>query len=248
MTKPEESKFRMTKQALINTSLQRGGSGSQQTTNRFSGFYDFPVRQAPRHSSRASHPHLHRGRPAFSLWLLSVLLWAFFLAGESVLAQDIVIDQANQLEQQGDFKRAGTILRKALDQNGQSQRERKTLEFELDRLERIKKDFPYVPEALFGELKHSVKGLTRAEYDGWISEGRFDSRQIDGQRYFMSSSVANLFFRYPELSSRRIPTKPTPSLEEAYWEDCPGIKQPSQEQHQIYVLPKRFHVTMNVTA
>src|SRR5213593_3165905 len=127
------------------------------------------------------------------------------LAAGTGFAQDQFIEKVGQLEVEGSFKQATTLVNERLALPGLGQNERKRLEFERDRLDRIKKDFPYRTDALLKQLQRSVKGLTRAEYDSWISEGRFDSRQIDGERYFMSSSVANLFFRYPELNSRRTP-------------------------------------------
>ena len=158
-----------------------------------------------------------------------------------------VLEQASHLELNGDFKAAAECLTGALSAPHLSADQRKALEFELDRFERIKKDFPYTKEQLFIELKKSVKNLTRDEYEQWLAEGRFDSREIDGRRYFMSSSVSNLFFRYPELNARRTPTKNTAGYEQALWETCRAIKSAVQSQKRPYVLPKRFHVTMTVT-
>ena len=179
---------------------------------------------------------------------LSIAASIFLIANPRCLADNQLLEQVNQLEQQGQFKRAAALLDAEVRKTSSSAAERKELEFELDRLERIKKDFPYTKEALFAELKKAVKDLTAAEYEQWIKEGRFDSREIDGQRYFMCSSVSNLFFRYPELGPRRLPLKETAAFEKAVWETCLAVKKAAQEQKQPYVLPKRFHVTMTVTA
>src|SRR5947208_14750773 len=69
--------------------------------------------------------------------------------------------KANALELKGHFKEAAQTLSVALKTAPPS--ERKELEFELDRLERIKKDFPYTKDELFAELKNSVKDLTSEE-------------------------------------------------------------------------------------
>jgi transglutaminase-like putative cysteine protease len=135
-----------------------------------------------------------------------------------------------------------------LDRKDLSLQQREQLEFELDRLRRIKLDFPYTESALFAELKNSVRNLTRQEYEEWVQEGRFDSREIDGQRFFMIASVSNLFFRYPELYARRLPPKNSAGLEKRHWETCAEIKREALTTHQPYVLPKRFQVDMKVTA
>jgi transglutaminase-like putative cysteine protease len=181
-------------------------------------------------------------------YLLGGALALYMLGGVVCVAETRVMQQANQLELKGQFRQAAEVLSAALTNKSLATTERKALEFELDRLARIKQDFPYTKEELFAELKKSVKNLTAKEYDQWIAEGRFDSREIDGKRYFMSTSVSNLFFRYPELNPRRVPPKETAALEKARWESCTAIKKAALAEKKPYVLPKRFHVTMTVTA
>src|SRR6267142_1749998 len=170
------------------------------------------------------------------------------LSGAVCVAQADILKEVDQFEQKGQFKQAAGLMTTELKNKSLPAAERKKVEFELDRLERIKKDFPYTKTELFAELKKSVKGLTSEEYERWINEGRFDSREVDGERRFMSSSVSNLYFRYPELASRRLPPKDTASLERARWESCVTIKKAALAEGKPFVLPKRFHVTMSVTA
>ncbi len=112
---------------------------------------------------------------------------------------------------------------------------------------RIKDCYTFSRDELFAELQKAVAGLTADEYARWIKEGRFDIRTIDGEERFMSSSVANLFFRYPELGPRRRPAKDTADLQRRYWESCRAIKNAAIEQKTPYVLPKHFRCTMTVT-
>jgi transglutaminase-like putative cysteine protease len=165
-----------------------------------------------------------------------------------VAQQRSIFDQASRLELAGDFKQAAVLLSGALTAKALSEAERKQLEVELDRLTRIRKDFPFTQSELFAELKKSVKGLTAVEFEQWVLESRFDSRQIDGQRRFMVSSVSNLFFRYPELNPRRIPPKDNTMLDRQHREVCLAIQDAARRTRQPYVLPKRFHVRMQVKA
>ena len=168
--------------------------------------------------------------------------------GANCLAQQDVAGDASRLEQQGQFKQAASVLSAALRDQSLPLTERKRLEFELDRLERIKKDFPNTKEELFADLKGSVKNVTADEYDRWLAEGRFDSREIDGGRYFVNTGVSDLFFRYPELDARRLPPKDTTTLQKARLESVTAIRKAALAEKSPYVLPKRFHVTMAVTA
>lgn len=170
------------------------------------------------------------------------------LLAANCLAQQDVVGEASRLELQGQFKQAASLLGAALQSKSLPATERKQLAFELDRLERIRKDFPYTKEGMFAELKGAVKGLTAEEYERWLAEGRFESREIDGTRYFANTSVSNLFFRYPELNARRTPPKDTVALQKARLESCTAIRAAAMAEKKPYVLPKRFHVTMTVTA
>ena len=170
----------------------------------------------------------------------------FLLA--SCFARPDATSEASRLELQGQFKQAASLLTTALQDKSLPAAERKKLEFELDRLDRIKQDFPLTKEALFADLKESVKSLTAEEYEQWLTEGRFDYRDIDGTRYFMGDSVRNLYMRYPELDARRMHPKDTAALEKARLESVRAIKQAAAAAKTPYVLPKRFHVTMTVTA
>ena len=159
-----------------------------------------------------------------------------------------VLGQAGALEEKGDFRGAATILQKGLQENSSTSNDLRQLAFELDRLERIRKDFPMTRAELFGALQEAMRDLTAAEFDRWVSEGRFDSREIDGERRFMVSSVSNLFFRFPDLEPRRKSRKNPPSLQEARWTTSTAIKKAALQQGKPYVLPKRFEVIMTVTA
>jgi transglutaminase-like putative cysteine protease len=179
--------------------------------------------------------------------LFAALCVCLFLAPPCPARQDVA-GQASRLELQGQFKQAASLLATALHDQSLPAAERKPLEFDLDRLDRIKQDFPLTKETLFTDLKDSVKNLTAEEYEQWLKEGRFDYRDIDGTRFFMGDSVRNLYMRYPELNARRLHPQDTASLGKARMESIHTIKQAAAAAKTPYVLPKRFHVTMTVTA
>lgn len=180
-----------------------------------------------------------------SVWLAAACVSLSQATG--ALADTNAVQNASALELKGQFHEAAAILERALDTAAPGE-SRTLVEFERDRLARIRRDFPYTQEQLFTELKSAVKGLTRGEFDQWVKEGRFDSREIDGQRRFMSASVSNLFFRYPELNPRRRPRKDTTELQKRRLASCTLIREAALTEHTPYVLPKRFRVTMTVTA
>ncbi len=177
-----------------------------------------------------------------------VLVPGLLLCGSGAVAQQQVVQEAERLEVQGQFKEAAGVLVKALSATGLAAADHQTLAFELDRLDRIKKDFPLTEDQLYAALKKAVKELSADEFHRWVAEGRFDSRMIDRQRYFMSSSVRNLFFLHPELINRRVQPKSLAPEEARRWQICQAIRHAALSAKKPYVLPKRFEVTMTTTA
>ncbi|MCI0707621.1 MAG: transglutaminase domain-containing protein [Ignavibacteriae bacterium] len=171
-----------------------------------------------------------------------------FFVAVPLFSQQAVVEQASRLEEQGKFTDAANLLSEALGGAGVDSELRKALEFERDRLSRIRADYPLSEERLFEILTKSVKDLTLDEFEQWVAEGRFDAREIDGSTYYMGSSRSNLFFRHPELASRRINAPDWTEFEQNTLLTVRSIKKAAQEQQTTYVLPKRFSATMTVTA
>src|SRR6267378_1978587 len=108
----------------------------------------------PNRSQNSTIPH-NRGahgvtRPTLSQRPLSQCLAAFLLMTTlAFCSQTDVLQDATQLEEKGRFRQAASILNTALEDQSLLGPQRKTLEFELDRLERIKKDFSFSKDELF---------------------------------------------------------------------------------------------------
>jgi transglutaminase-like putative cysteine protease len=162
-------------------------------------------------------------------------------------SQQSIVDRANELELRGEFRQAAGVLESALHNKSLTDEDRKRIEFELDRLDRIRKDYSLTKEQLFTLLRQSVKDLTAAEFDRWIAEGRFDMRDIDGTTYFMGSSRSNLFFRYPELKTRRMNAPDETEFERSTLLAVSSIIETAKRSGTPYVLPKRFRNRMTVT-
>jgi transglutaminase-like putative cysteine protease len=175
-----------------------------------------------------------------------LLGFAILLISGAVLAGADSRQAARGFEESGNFAQAAALLQKAIADTNTPATERRKLEFDLDRLDRIRLDFPFTRAALFEKLKAAVRDVSADEFEKWIAEKRFDARVIDGEERFMVSSVANLFYRYPGLNPRRITPKDG-TFQKALWEDCVAIRQAASREKNPFVLPKHFEVTMTVT-
>jgi hypothetical protein len=184
-------------------------------------------------------------------WLAIVLLLLLGIVCPPARAgspADEALNRAEDLRESGDFKGAADALTQALKASGVSPAERKELEFQRDVLKRIKKDYSLTQEELFSKLTASLKSATRQEFEQWLAEGRFDGRNIDGETYYVDASISNLYFRHPELKSRRLDGKNDTAEQKGRLEICRAIKAAARKEGSPYVLPHRFLCTMSVTA
>ncbi|MCK5573076.1 MAG: transglutaminase domain-containing protein [Bacteroidetes bacterium] len=156
------------------------------------------------------------------------------------------LEQSSNLERSGRFTEARTILQSALAQATGEYRQQ--LQFELDRLRRIRLDYNLTRDALFESLHKSMPNLTPSEFEAWIEEGRFDGRIINDTLRFMYASRSNLFWRYPQLNSRKTRPPHWKKYGRRMWKTADAITRAAENGGTPLVLPKRFRVSMTVTA
>jgi len=68
------------------------------------------------------------------------------------------------------------------------------LEFETDRLERIREAYPYDRAAALKILRARLKNFRNSELDGWIKAGWAAPRTIGGKERFMAAFASNIIF------------------------------------------------------
>jgi len=183
-----------------------------------------------------------RGRKYFSLTFAALLtLWSVSLFASPA------VEQATALADKGDFKQAASVLTAALKTSNLSQEDRKQLEWERDRLARIREDYSFTKDGLYASLAKSVRGLTRAEFEKWVDAGWFDGRIIDGTMRYVGTSISNLFFRHTELKARRTPPKDDSQEQKERLQMVRDIIAATKKEHSPYVLPKHLRCTMSVS-
>ncbi|OGU74815.1 MAG: hypothetical protein A3H45_13760 [Ignavibacteria bacterium RIFCSPLOWO2_02_FULL_55_14] len=162
-------------------------------------------------------------------------------------SQENTLQRAAALEVQGHFSEAASALTEAL--SGENDPKQKSLlAFELDRLRRIRLDYPYTQEEVWKQVQRAVRDVTQKEFEEWIVAGRFDIRIIDGDTLYNGVSRSNLFWRYPDIVARRINPPDNRAFEQRVWTTAQEITAAAKSSGTPYVLPKTFSVTMKVTA
>jgi len=164
-------------------------------------------------------------------------------------AQPILVPRAEEFADRGKSREAAALLRSVMRDSTYrwSSAEQATLAFELDRLRRIRFDYQLTRDELFAQLQRSIVQLSSEEFEGWLAEGRFDSRVFDDTLRFLGVSRSNLFWRYPALNSRLIRKSDDSASQRRLYEACMAIVQTAGSSRSSYVLPKKFTATSRVT-
>jgi hypothetical protein len=163
-------------------------------------------------------------------------------------AQTDILRAAARLEEESGSESAVSSRGNAGEAAQSSARETAAPELDLDRLARIRRDYRLTKEDLYSLLMRTLTGLTADEFEGWIQEGRLDSRQIEGNLYFFNSAISNLLFRHPELNPRRFHPLDETERDQTLLTLAAAIKSAARAGRNPYVLPRRFRVAMRITA
>jgi transglutaminase-like putative cysteine protease len=134
-------------------------------------------------------------------WLASILLLASpLLTGtEPPLAQVIADVDA------GRFRQAEQRIDQSLSSSSLPASTRQALEFERERMRRIRLDFTLDRGQALQRLRTQVPDASEAEFAAWDGAGLIERLDIDGEPRYFKRAISNLFLLSPEAASRRKP-------------------------------------------
>lgn len=103
----------------------------------------------------------------------------------------------------GDFKGAAASIERALARTDLTADTRAALEFERERMRRIRLDFTLSEAQAKAKLRESIPDLREDEFRRWTASNQLEHMVIDGTTYYFNRSVSNLFRVSPEALGRR---------------------------------------------
>lgn len=162
--------------------------------------------------------------------------------------QDKVVGEAMNLREQGEFEKASRMLQTWLDQNttGVEAADRRSVEFEIERISRIRDDYQTTREKLITQLQDRLTTFTAAELDSYEREGKLDVQLIDGQKLYANTSASNLILRVPALRAKRKDSGPGRAYK-LLFEQMQLAEKASNLTSLPLVLPQDWRVTFTLT-
>ncbi len=118
--------------------------------------------------------------------------------------------QIKSLIESGELTRASEEIKKVLP--GVEGARRLRLLYELDRMKRLGREYPYSVHEAFTLASGEISSLSREEFESLISRGCVDHVRVDGHVRVFRRFIPNMFWLCPELKERR--RRKTSELEE----------------------------------
>lgn len=146
----------------------------------------------------------------------------------------------------GDFAGAEAAIAATLP--GASARDARVLEYQRERMRRIRMDFTLDADAAKARIRQQIPDLTDAEFARWDAEGLLERMDIDGERLWFGRAPYNLFRLSAEARARRADPKPfrDSPLESAHPHHA-AVVEAARAQGTDSVLPQRWRITQTLT-
>ena len=147
----------------------------------------------------------------------------------------------------GRFADAKRAIDAALARPGVSADERAALEFQRERMRRIRIDFPLTEADARRKLGELVPQLRDDEFAAWKRANLLEHLDIDGQPYYFARAVSNLFLLDPAADARRRPPRESSSgpMESANAYHEQALRE-ARASGKSSVAPRRVRVTQSI--
>ncbi|KRG71966.1 transglutaminase-like domain-containing protein [Pseudoxanthomonas dokdonensis] len=149
----------------------------------------------------------------------------------------------------GHFQQASARIDAALQQDDLSASTRQALQFQRERMRRMRIDFALDRNQVMARIRQQIPDLSDAEFDRWDAAGTIEHLDIDGSRFYFNRSASNLYRVNPEAAARRAPpVKPNSDgpFEHLHPHHSEALQQALQTG-ATSVAPRRLQVTQSLT-
>jgi hypothetical protein len=142
---------------------------------------------------------------------IASLLAAFAVDAPCVAAPSVVEGSSTsvtRLVDDGRFQEADVAIAKALNDSSLSRDQHSQLEFEHERMRRIRLDFKLTQAEAIARVRKQIPDLKDAEFDAWDAAGLIERMTIDGETRYFNRAPSNLFRLNAAARARRAEQTP----------------------------------------
>lgn len=176
------------------------------------------------------------------LFLILILVLTYSLVYSQIPAK------IQRLINCGEFTTAQELIRMEIATNSElTPTQQMELSFEIERLDRIRKDFSRTRKEIIEYVKQYVPEVSDSELEKWEKEKSLECKMIDGEKKYFRNAGPNLFRINKKLKEiKKKKDKPGEPRIYSRLEDIKDIIQKSEATGRKYVNPVRSRTTYTV--
>jgi transglutaminase-like putative cysteine protease len=157
--------------------------------------------------------------------------------------------EVNELVNSGEFKKATEMIDKKLESSNLSYDEIFELQFEKERMDRIRKDFNKTAEDILKFINKYYPDAKEKDLEKWEKDGSLEYKVIDEKKWYFSRSASNLFRINKEAKKQKelvdgFVKDPLDAFLEDY---IPSVLVESANGQESLVKPVTFKLNYTVT-
>ncbi|MCU0344209.1 MAG: transglutaminase-like domain-containing protein [Ignavibacterium sp.] len=157
--------------------------------------------------------------------------------------------EINELVNSGEFNKATEMIDKKLESSNLSYDEIFELQFEQERLDRIRKDFNKTAEDILKFINKYYPDAKEKDLEKWEKDGSLEYKVIDGKKCYFSRAASNLFRINKEAKKQKelvdgFVKDPLDAFLEDY---IPSVLEESANGQESLVKPVTFKLNYTVT-
>jgi len=158
-----------------------------------------------------------------------------------------IVDRERRIYRSRNEKQIGSLLNTTRLPSAQAA----ALQFELERLRRIRKDFDQTPERVIAFIRKYIPQVSSADLARWENEKSLEYMLIDGKKRYFKQAARNLFRL--DTTCRKIwqqaHPSPQPASAEAFDLDAHDRRVMRRAVHgnKTFVEPRRFRIRYTIT-
>ncbi|MBN2013478.1 transglutaminase domain-containing protein [candidate division KSB1 bacterium] len=169
----------------------------------------------------------------------------FVMILNTTLAFSKIPDRFQQLVNQGEYTSAQQSMRQYLASEPSLSIESKlAIQFEIERLDRIRKDFTKIKTEVISNIKQYLPDVTDADIERWEQARSLEYKIIDGQKRYFNWAANNLFRIDSEAKAAKTKLQSTSNSDQTYYTRTNYVTQLIERyQTNQQIMPQRFQIT-----
>lgn len=176
------------------------------------------------------------------------ILTLLIITGTILMAQEKFTDIKGEIEK-GNFKNAAKLIELKLQENSLSELDKLELKFELERMDRIRKDFRKTEQDVLDYVKKYYPDADKSTLEKYEQDGSLEYKIIEGEKLYFNRSQANLFRinKIAKAKKEEIDGVKKDGLDEFLEGYLPGVVEEINETGKNFVKPVKINLDYTIT-